>query len=98
MIEPLDGFTILFILPQKYNLLSFKNTTAFWPSADVKPMSNDLVHAVPWQRMFALYKMPVLHAECKIMHSCILFYNSQNCLECLPFLSKNRKRRVGMGA
>jgi hypothetical protein len=24
------------------------------PSADVKPLSNDIVHALPWQCMFAL--------------------------------------------
>jgi len=26
---------------------------SFWPSADVKPMSHDLVYAMPWQHMFA---------------------------------------------
>jgi hypothetical protein len=25
-----------------------------WSSPDVKPMSNDLMHAMPWQCMFAL--------------------------------------------
>ncbi len=28
--------------------------TCFWPSADIKPMSNDLVHVMPWHCMFAL--------------------------------------------
>jgi hypothetical protein len=27
---------------------------SFWPSADVKPMLNDLAHAMIWQYMFAL--------------------------------------------
>jgi len=30
------------------------NIIAFWPSADVKPIGNDLMHAMPWQCMFAL--------------------------------------------
>jgi hypothetical protein len=29
--------------------------SSFRPSPDAKPMSKDLVHAVPWQRMYALY-------------------------------------------
>jgi hypothetical protein len=29
--------------------------SCFRPSADVKPMPNDLVRAMPWQCMFALY-------------------------------------------
>ena len=37
---------ILFTHPLKHS--------NFWHSADVKPMSNDLVHAVHWQCMFAL--------------------------------------------
>jgi hypothetical protein len=28
--------------------------SSFWPLADVKPMSNDAVHAISWQCMFAL--------------------------------------------
>jgi hypothetical protein len=28
--------------------------TSFWPSADVKPVKIDLVHAMFWQCMFAL--------------------------------------------
>jgi len=27
---------------------------SFCPSANVRPMSNDLVHAMPWQCMFAI--------------------------------------------
>jgi hypothetical protein len=29
--------------------------TSFYPSAEVKPISIDLVHAIPWQCRFALY-------------------------------------------
>ncbi len=32
--------------------------SSFWPLADVKPMSKDLVHAMPWQCIFALYLWP----------------------------------------
>jgi hypothetical protein len=28
--------------------------SSFWPSADVKPTSNDQAHVVPWLCMFAL--------------------------------------------
>jgi hypothetical protein len=30
--------------------------SSFWPSADVKPMSTDLVDAKPWQCMLALHE------------------------------------------
>ncbi len=33
--------------------VSFKHSS-FWPSANGKPMSNDLVHVMPWQGMFVL--------------------------------------------
>ncbi len=38
-----------------------------WPSANVKLPSNDLVHAIPWQCMFAL-TMHILQSPC-------IFYN-----------------------
>ncbi len=37
---------ILFAVHRKHS--------SYWPSADVKPMSNNLVHAMTWQCMFAL--------------------------------------------
>ncbi len=29
--------------------------SSLWPAADVKPVLNNIVHAAPWQCMFALY-------------------------------------------
>jgi len=32
-----------------YKIIIHLKCSVFWPSADVKPMSNDPVHAVTWQ-------------------------------------------------
>jgi hypothetical protein len=42
--------------PSSYNSIIHLKHSSFWPSADVKPMQNDLVHVMHWQSMFALSK------------------------------------------
>jgi hypothetical protein len=46
---------ILFVVHLKH--------ASFWPSADVIPVSDDLVHAMPWQCMFSLYKIWVYYDQ-----------------------------------
>jgi hypothetical protein len=40
--------------------------SSFWPSADVNPMSNELVHALHWQCMFALYEYTTISMLIKL--------------------------------
>jgi hypothetical protein len=58
---------ILFAVPLKHY--------SAWPSADVKSMSNDLVHTVTWQCMFSLslyILKPFLYAN--FLHSIFVWW------------------------
>ncbi len=64
--------------------------TSFWPSADVKPVKIDLVHAMFWQCMFAL-------SMCRLQYLWMLFIDISlnrltNCGYCLycKSLSKHK--------
>jgi hypothetical protein len=56
---------------------SLKTLLAFWPSADITPMLNNLAHAIHWQFMFALY---VYH----ILLSIVRTFFIENSAEILP--------------
>jgi hypothetical protein len=45
----------MFIVHKKILCAIHLKHTSFWLSADGKDMQNDLLHAMPWQYMFALF-------------------------------------------
>jgi hypothetical protein len=47
--------------------------TSFLPSAVVKPMSNDLVHAMHWQCLFALYVYAVVMVHLRLHVFIVIF-------------------------
>jgi hypothetical protein len=84
-----SNFKILFAVDLKQS--------GFWPSADVKPATNDLAHAMPWKLMFALsIYISMLMIQWNYPGACIIklitavIYGFRNKLECFSLASLSR--------